>query len=141
MVARIQGWHMTGFPDRQSIRLKDYDYSSNGGYFVTICTRKRECLFDLVPALKKIVSDQWEKLTDRFPGIELDRFVVMPNHLHGIIFILDNGILVPENTGQKYLAGRGFSVKEPVSSSIRPTLGEIVGQYKRQFQKPCFWLI
>lgn len=79
---------------RRSIRLKGYDYSRAGSYFVTICTQNRECLFgeikDGAMSLNnagQIVAEEWMKSADIRNGIELDEFVVMPNHLHGIIVI------------------------------------------------------
>ena len=77
---------------RRSIRLKDYDYSQEGAYFITICTYKRIEVFgeiknnDLhINERGEIVQAMWNTLPQRFPGIELDHFVVMPNHVHGII--------------------------------------------------------
>ena len=70
---------------RQSIRLKQYDYTQEGTYFVTICTRGRELYFELYRQLRHIVQAQWESLPKRFPNISLDAFVIMPNHLHAII--------------------------------------------------------
>ena len=79
---------------RRSIRLKGYDYAQPGAYFVTLCTWQREDLFGEVvggdvrlSALGKVVKAEWERLASRFPNIALDAFVVMPNHLHGIIVI------------------------------------------------------
>ena len=79
---------------RHSIRLKHYDYSSPGAYFVTICTQNRECLFGEIVARKmvlndagKIVADEWIKTGDIRDEIELDAWVVMPNHFHGIVMI------------------------------------------------------
>ncbi len=79
-------------PRRRRTRLKYYDYSSPGAYFVTFCTRDKECLLRdvhdgivrLGPA-GKIVSAAWSALSRRFPDIQTDAFVVMPNHIHGII--------------------------------------------------------
>ena len=80
---------------RRSIRLPDYDYSQAGAYFVTIVAWHRECLFgDVVNkeiVLSKfglIAKQQWEKLPERFPNIELGAYMIMPNHMHGIIEIL-----------------------------------------------------
>jgi hypothetical protein len=80
--------------DRQSIRLKGYDYSRVGAYFVTICTQGRACLFGEVvggamrmSAAGQMTLSEWEALPTRFPTIELGAFVVMPNHVHGIIVI------------------------------------------------------
>jgi len=83
--------------NRRSIRLKGYDYAQAGAYFVTICTQNRECLFgDVVDgkmALNdggRIVANEWERTAAIRREIELNKWVVMPNHLHGIIVIADN---------------------------------------------------
>jgi REP element-mobilizing transposase RayT len=79
---------------RRSIRLKGYDYSQPGAYFVTICTQNREHLFGLVDNGALILNEAgnmvqkwWLTLDSKFEGIEPDTFVVMPNHFHGIIKI------------------------------------------------------
>ncbi|WP_299645127.1 transposase [uncultured Chloroflexus sp.] len=79
---------------RRSIRLKGYDYSQAGAYFITIVTQDRACLFGEVVDGEmrlndagRMVWDEWDALPDRFPGLELDAFVVMPNHVHGIIVL------------------------------------------------------
>ena len=80
--------------NRRSIRLQGYNYSRPGAYFVTICTRNRECIFgDIVNAdmvLNEygiIVRDEWIKSAEIRDECELDEFVVMPNHFHGIMWI------------------------------------------------------
>jgi REP element-mobilizing transposase RayT len=88
---------MTYNPDkhhRHSIRLKDYDYSQAGAYFVTICTWQRECIFGEIVAGEMVLNDtgrivlaEWDKTPTMRPNAELDRFVIMPNHLHGIIVL------------------------------------------------------
>src|ERR1700758_186582 len=82
----------------RSIRLKEYDYSQSGAYFITVCTYNRECLFgDVVNGemrLNKwgtIVENELLKTPELRPNVLLDEYVVMPNHLHGIIVIVDNG--------------------------------------------------
>ncbi|HEX9665619.1 MAG TPA: transposase [Thermodesulfobacteriota bacterium] len=79
---------------RRSIRLKDYDYSQPGAYFITICTKDRMCLFgkDLDGELRinnygKIVLGFWNDLDHLYSNVRTDAFVVMPNHVHGIIMI------------------------------------------------------
>jgi putative transposase len=79
---------------RQSIRLKDYDYSQAGAYFVTVCTQKRICLFGETENGQMRLNDAghmvqkiWNELPEKYPGIETDEFIVMPNHIHGIILI------------------------------------------------------
>jgi len=82
---------------RRDIRLKDYDYSESGAYFVTICQRDRVSLFGEIVEGEmrsneagRTVLDEWSDLPNRFPLVELDAFVVMPNHLHGVIVIIAN---------------------------------------------------
>ena len=77
---------------RKSIRLKGYDYSQAGTYFVTVVTRGHLCLFgDLVDGemvlneAGEMVQRVWEEMPGRFPNIEMDTFIVMPNHIHGIV--------------------------------------------------------
>jgi putative transposase len=79
---------------RRSIRLQGYDDSQPGAYFVTICTRDRECLFGDVTDCEMRLNDigrraqaAWEVLPTRFADITLDTFTVMPNHIHGIIIV------------------------------------------------------
>jgi REP element-mobilizing transposase RayT len=84
---------------RRSIRLKGYDYTQAGVYFITICTQDRACLFGEVVGgemrvnpLGEIVAWTWNDLPNHNPHVELDAFVVMPNHVHGIIVIVDNPV-------------------------------------------------
>mgnify|MGYP005856786213 CR=1 FL=1 len=79
---------------RRSIRLEGYDYRWPGAYFITICTKRRVCLFGEVVAgemhlneVGRTVEGCWLRIPDHFPGVELDAFVVMPNHVHGILVI------------------------------------------------------
>ena len=83
---------------RRSIRLREYDYSHAGVYFVTICVKNRECLFGEIidgvihsnEACDMIVAE-WSDLLNRFSNIDLDEFVVMPNHLHGLLVLFGRG--------------------------------------------------
>jgi len=83
---------------RRSVRLKGYDYSQPGAYFVTICTRARECLFGHVVngemrlnPLGKMAAACWQAIPHHFPRVVLDEAIVMPNHIHGIIVIQGRG--------------------------------------------------
>ena len=89
---------------RRSVRLRGYDYSQPGAYFVTICTQGRACLFGeivhgelLLNETGEMIKDRWFRLADRYPGVSLDAFIVMPNHLHGLL-LLD--ALPPDAKGQ-----------------------------------------
>ena len=82
---------------RRSIRLPTYDYAQPGAYFVTMVARGRECLFgDIADGAVRLndagamVESMWSALPGRFPRVRLDVFVVMPNHLHGIIVMTDD---------------------------------------------------
>ena len=100
---------------RRSIRLRGYDYAQAGFYFVTICVRDRECMFGEVVdndvRLSKygtLVAQAWEDLPNHYPHLELDRFVVMPNHFHGIV------VLTP--------VGAGF---KSANSDVKPALSDV----------------
>jgi REP element-mobilizing transposase RayT len=84
---------------RRSPRLPGYDYARPGGYFITICTFGREPLLGqvvdddiLLNAFGEVVETCWNHLPDHYPHIQLDAFVVMPNHIHGIVFLVDNDV-------------------------------------------------
>ena len=83
---------------RRSIRLKGHDYAQSGAYFVTIVTQGRIPLFGEIIDGEMLFNDTgqsvavaWEWLATRYPHVKLDEYVVMPNHLHGIIVIADTG--------------------------------------------------
>ena len=80
---------------RRSIRLRGYDYSQKGLYFVTICTQDRLCLFGDIENGEmnlndagKMVRTIWDQIPAHYCGVEIDQFVVMPNHIHGIVIIV-----------------------------------------------------
>ena len=106
---------------RKSIRLKDYDYSMSGGYFVTICVQEMKCVMGEIAGgdmqlngFGKIVEQIWEELPNRFPTIELDVFVVMPNHFHGIVFLQNPGAAssTPTTLGKVIRAFKSISAIE-----------------------------
>jgi len=90
--------------NRQSTRLPSYDYSSEGAYFITICLQERQPLLENAE-LRTILEENWHALPQRFPGIKLDDFVIMPDHTHFILWLTSHHGNVP-------------------------TLGEVVGAYK-----------
>ncbi len=78
----------------QSIRLPYQDYRENGGYFVTICTQNRLCFFGDIKndqvqlsSIGKIAHQRWAEIPQHFNHVSLDAFIIMPNHVHGIIII------------------------------------------------------
>jgi putative transposase len=79
-----------------SARLNDYDYSQNGAHFITICVEAQLHLFGAISEEEMIldtaglmIADYWEKIPEKFPGVELDAWVIMPNHMHAIISVAD----------------------------------------------------
>ncbi len=114
-------------PKRKHPRLNNYDYSSTGAYFVTICTQDRTCLLSrivgrgLAPAdieyteYGRIAMQQLLSLGERYPYLKIDRYVVMPNHIHIILFL------------DYRTAG----------ASPRPTVMDIICTYKSLTTKKC----
>jgi REP-associated tyrosine transposase len=85
-----------GLHRRRSIRLAEYDYAAPGAYFLTICSHARKCVFGSVvdgqmvlSSPGRIVAACWEAIPEHFRRMALDAFVVMPNHVHGILVITD----------------------------------------------------
>ncbi|OGR04355.1 MAG: hypothetical protein A2511_07240 [Deltaproteobacteria bacterium RIFOXYD12_FULL_50_9] len=107
---------------RHSIRLKGYDYSQTGAYFVTLCAVDRSCYFEQFLELRQIIDEQWRNIPSRFSNVILDEYVIMPNHLHGILVIRrDTPCGYPDETvaPANRMPARGV-----------PTVGEIVGAFK-----------
>jgi REP element-mobilizing transposase RayT len=84
---------------RRSIRLKEYDYSQEGAYFVTICVKDMECLFGKIPDDQMHLNDAglmidkwWQKIPEKFPDIALGEYQVMPNHFHCIVINVGNNV-------------------------------------------------
>jgi len=129
---------------RRSIRLQGYDYSRSGAYYVTLCTQDRACFFGEVVDTDmhlndagRLVSDAWRALPDRFPPIVLDAFVIMPNHIHGVVVIAgDNNPvgagLVPALDvvpAQNAAPVHDGSIAG-ATTRVAPTLGDVIGAYK-----------
>lgn len=121
---------------RRSIRLRGRDYSRPGTYFVTLCTYYRECLFGTVEAGSVRLSEwglaareEWLRTAQVRPEIELDAFVVMPNHLHGIV-------IITEVVGAQGLAPlRNPTESKPALYRPPRSLGSFVAGYKMAVTK------
>lgn len=116
---------------RQSIRLKEYDYSEPGSYFVNICTRKQMCLFGEVEnaemklsPLGKIADACWKEIPKHYPAVMLESSQIMPNHIHGIITLpelcRDGACPIPT---------------EHKTRSMKNTLFDVVGSFKSAVTK------
>src|SRR5665647_1678369 len=114
---------MTILKYRRSLRLSGYDYSQAGAYFITICVNKRQGLFGTIVHNQmqlnhygKIADTSWQWLSQAYDYVESDEWVIMPNHLHGIISISANC--------------RGGSRTAPTGESKMKPLGRLIGAFK-----------
>ena len=134
---------------RRSIRIKGYDYAQTGAYFVTIVTSQRDCLFGEIVAGEMVLSDFgkiaeacWRAIPEHFPAVELGAYVIMPNHVHGIIIIDESvGTRRADDVGTGAF-GRGAALLRPYMRpnesfpdesrpNVKPgSLGAIVRSYK-----------
>lgn len=132
---------MHQLPNRQSHRLSGYDYSRNGLYFITIVSQDREERFGMIAGgqmipndVGKMIVSEWCSLPIRFPHVELDAYVLMPNHIHGIL-ILDDG----RNVGARpcvrpHIHNEIHSFKRvdtrPTPTIKKQTIGDIICAFK-----------
>lgn len=134
--------------NRSSIRLKNYDYAQAGAYFVTVCAQDRMCMFgdannreiQLSPA-GKMVHKWWNEIKNKFPNIQLDEYIIMPNHFHGIIVNVgadlcvcpDLGSVCPEKGRVALLQKQGEHTGSPLQiqdNSKRLPLQKIIQWFK-----------
>ena len=118
---------------RRSLRLSGYDYSLAGAYFITICVKKRQSLLGKIVSNQmqlnhygKIIENSWEWLSYAYDYIELDEWIIMPNHLHGIIIISANC--------------RGGSRTAPTAESKIKPLGRLIGAFKTTSTKQIIFI-
>lgn len=130
--------------NRRSIRLQGYDYSQPGAYFITLCTQNRQCLFGNVIDGKMILNDYgqiahqcWLEIPHHYPNVELDEFIVMPNHVHGIIIIHDIDVAI-ESPNDKSYNNVGAIHELPLQYQKQRclmTLPKIIGRFKMNSAK------
>jgi len=129
---------------RKSIRLPGYDYTQPGSYFVTIVTHRRECAFGEITngvmrlnEWGKIVAECWSAIPDHYCDVVIDEFIVMPNHIHGIIVICENGAkpahpvgatqwVAPTKTGSH----AEQEIRRGKTTIVSNSIGSMVGQIK-----------
>ena len=122
---------------RHSIRLKDYDYSQSGAYAITICAQNRECILGevadgnvVLSPMGAIAREFWLTIPGRFESVRLDEFIVMPNHVHGIIVVTgSNTRAIPEPPRP---ASRGPSTWAQRRQMLIP---KVVGYFKMNSAK------
>ncbi len=148
--------NMTQRHHRRSLRLKYYDYSEPGAYFITICTRHHQCIFGeivegemILNTYGKIAQKCWLDIPKHFPNVELDEFVIMPNHIHGIIIITDVGAPLAGALNKRADVGAIHELplrnlnqlagaqNKRAGASPAPTIGNIIGTYKSIVVNRC----
>jgi REP element-mobilizing transposase RayT len=114
---------------RKNTRMKKWDYSERGWYFVTICVKNHHCIFgeiqNKIMRLNnwgRIAKECWQKIPKHFPDVEIDEFVIMPNHVHGIVVIHDDNVHV----GNKYI----YSLTKKPKHRNMMQLSKIIATYK-----------
>ena len=111
------------------MRLASYDYSLPGSYFVTACTKNRELLFDVLDA-KLAVELAWHSLLDIFANIELGELVVMPNHIHCIVWIIEEGSY-RLHPGTRKIDSIYRDERSPIHTNTKfETISNIMGAFK-----------
>ena len=123
---------------RRSIRLKGYDYSQPGFYFITVCAQDREHFFgrirNKIMGLNDagiMVHHEWISIPERFPNVKLHEFMVMPNHFHAIMEIVGTTLVVAPNNVKpnKNIAGQ-MGQPQRVAPTGGKTVGDIVGAFQ-----------
>jgi putative transposase len=114
-------------PHRKSIRLREYDYSLPGEYFITICAHNRECIFGNIIQEEMMLSTEgmiiqrcWGEIPKHFLNVQLDEYIIMPNHIHGII------ILTEPMVGTR----QAVSLREQFAKPVRGSIPTIVRSFK-----------
>jgi putative transposase len=129
-----------------STRLQTWDYSNNGAYFITICTQNREHFFGSIQKgimqlseIGKLAEQYWMEIPNHFPFIELGNFVVMPNHVHGILIInhhVETRLIASDNNETRLIA----SLQENVggfSGNKNPMLNDNISKIIRWYKGRC----
>jgi len=133
---------------RKNIRLEGWDYADNGWYFVTICVKDHRCVFGEITNGElrlndtgKMVQKFWEEIPQHFENIELDEFIVMPNHIHGIIVIENgdnNGICHVQPSTNHTCRDMPWHVpKNKFGSSQKGSLAMIINHFKGTVTRWC----
>ena len=130
---------------RRSIRLNNYDYSQAGAYFISFCVNNRLCLLSEIIECEmhlndagKMVDKIWQEMPQHYPGVDVDFHVVMSNHFHGIILIIDENDVGAPHYGRPFKSGQvqgsdkaqGPGQTQWSDPTKRLSLGDIIGRFK-----------
>jgi putative transposase len=142
---------------RRSIRLKGYDYTSEGAYYVTIVVQTRQCLFGEIVDREmnlneygRIIQKWWNEIPIHFPNVRLGAFITMPNHVHGILFIINDrrgevlSPQIPPQISPQNDRNKNYNIIDPNPTKTqggetppqrKPSLGQIIAYFKYQSTK------
>lgn len=132
--------------DRRPNRLKEWDYSSRGYYFVTMCSHDRSRMFGEIVEGEMVLNDLgvlvkncWGQIPSHFEGVEIDEFSIMPNHVHGIIKINCMGCICANNDLRR---GRIYATRTKIDRS-KMLISKVVQNFKaevsRKSEKKSVW--
>ena len=131
-----------GIHRRKSIRLQEYDYPQAGGYFLTICTQERQCLFGRIADENMILNDagkmvaKWyHELQNKFPDIKCDDSAVMPNHFHGVIMNVGADLCVCPEHDTDFDASQGEHIGSPLPQVVQWFKTMTTNEYIRGVKK------
>lgn len=123
--------------ERKRLRLKGYDYSSEGRYFLTLCVAHRDACFGriqdgevILSPYGQIVREQWEWLFSRYPHVIRDAYIIMPDHVHGILEIRHQC----RKRSQPFPTGNLIDTLDSMDNRIKP-LPQIIGAFKTTSSK------
>ncbi len=137
-------------PERKIARMRAYDYRQNGAYAVTICTHKRRLAFGHVEngevrlhPFGHVAQEHWLAIPSHYPNVSLDGFIVMPNHLHGILFLENEAVasLAEELELRRFgkpLSGSLSTIIGNYKSGVSREIGRLRGSKTEVWQKR-FW--
>ena len=128
--------------DRKSTRLKGYDYSGQGDYFVTVCTHNGQCILGdiaemcLCPSkIGMIVRQCWEEIPEHFPNVRLGVFQIMPNHVHGVVTVKPQLKSVGAGHVQPLQKGPGSHHSAQFQHVVPGSLGSTIRSFKAAVTK------
>lgn len=138
---------MKELPKRKNLRLKDYDYASEGAYFITFCTKHRGYVFwenveancahpqNTLPlsAIGKIIEAEIQQIETVYHGVSVDKYCIMPDHIHMLIVLSNYELELISKTGEHSSPLQGAEIK--MSETHNPTISRIVKQFKGSITK------
>jgi len=135
------------YKKHKQFRLKNFDYSQNGGYFITICTKDRVEYFGKIieskmhlNEIRKRTQIIWDDIPNKFNNVHSDEFVVMPNHIHGIIIITkntDNPDNFQERENTEPMINKSEYIHTGIHPLIKNSISSIINHFKGNVKRWC----